>query len=127
MRRRLCQRTGTLTQLNQQIHKISNCTTILRTLKAQVLNLCFQVYCGEIAEKSIRGTLGSFFQLFVVTGILLVYILGWIASPMIASLICGIIPIIFGVCVFFCPESPTYLVSCKNASEVAQSYDYLYL
>lgn len=70
----------------------------------------FQVYCGEIAEKSIRGTLGSLFQLLITTGILMVYILGAFTSPQVTSLICGIIPIVFGICIFFCPESPTFLV-----------------
>lgn len=70
-----------------------------------------QVYCGEIADKSIRGKLGSFYQLMITAGILVGYILGWLLSARTASLICGIIPIVFGVCIFFCPESPTYLVS----------------
>lgn len=70
-----------------------------------------QVYCGEIAEKSIRGTLGSLFQLQVTAGILLVYILGAHVSAQTTSIVCGIIPIFFAVCIFFCPESPTFHVS----------------
>lgn len=75
--------------------------------------IALQVYCGEIAEKSIRGTLGSFYQLMITAGILFAYILGWLLSAKTTSLVCGVIPIVSGVCIFFCPESPTYLVS-KN-------------
>jgi len=37
-------------------------------------------YIGEIAESSIRGILGSFFQLQITIGILIVYFLGAIVS-----------------------------------------------
>lgn len=70
-----------------------------------------QVYTGEIAQKNIRGALGSFFQLLITIGILMVYVLGSFLSAKKTSFICGIVPILFGFCLLFCPESPTYLVS----------------
>ncbi|XP_070506783.1 facilitated trehalose transporter Tret1-like [Chironomus tepperi] len=68
------------------------------------------VYVGEIADKEIRGKLGSFFQLLITTGIMFVYILGAYSSSQITSSVCGFIPVLFGVCIFFCPESPTFYV-----------------
>ncbi|KRG06534.1 facilitated trehalose transporter Tret1-2 homolog isoform X2 [Drosophila mojavensis] len=76
------------------------------------------MYTGEIAQKDIRGTLGSFFQLMITIGILFVYGIGAGLKVFWMSIVCGILPIIFGVIFFFMPESPTYLVS-KNRSESA--------
>ncbi|EDW73091.2 uncharacterized protein Dwil_GK17357 [Drosophila willistoni] len=90
------------------------------------------MYTGEIAQKEIRGTLGSFFQLMITLGILFVYAIGAGLDVFYMSVVCGVLPIIFGVIFFFMPESPTYLVS-KNRSESAvqsiqwlrgQQYDY---
>ncbi|XP_030571757.1 facilitated trehalose transporter Tret1-2 homolog isoform X1 [Drosophila novamexicana] len=76
------------------------------------------MYTGEIAQKDIRGTLGSFFQLMITIGILFVYGIGAGLDVFWMSVVCGVLPIIFGVIFFFMPESPTYLVS-KNRSEAA--------
>ncbi|KAL7028219.1 hypothetical protein ACKWTF_005760 [Chironomus riparius] len=68
------------------------------------------VYVGEIADKEIRGKLGSFFQLLITTGIMLVFILGAYNSSQITSSVCAFIPLLFGFCIFFCPESPAFYV-----------------
>lgn len=67
-------------------------------------------YTGEIAQDSVRGTLGSFFQLMVTIGILFSYGIGASVSLFTLSILCGIIPLVFGAVFFFMPESPTYLV-----------------
>lgn len=69
------------------------------------------MYTGEIAEKEIRGMLGSFFQFLITIGILFVYVIGAFVTTFWLSVICAVIPLIFSVLVLFCPESPTYLVS----------------
>ncbi|KAH8257447.1 hypothetical protein KR038_010160 [Drosophila bunnanda] len=76
------------------------------------------MYTGEIAQKDIRGTLGSFFQLMITIGILFVYAIGAGLDIFWVSVICGILPLVFGVIFFFMPESPTYLVA-KDRSEGA--------
>lgn len=90
------------------------------------------MYIGEIAEKEIRGTLGSFFQLMVTTGILFVYAVGYDLKVFTFSILCGVLPLVFGAAFIFMPESPLYLVS-KNRSEDAikslkwlrgENYDY---
>lgn len=61
------------------------------------------MYIGEIAEKEIRGTLGSYFQLMITIGILFVYAVGAGVSVFWLSIICGLIPLIFGAVFFFMP------------------------
>lgn len=69
------------------------------------------MYTGEIAQKDIRGTLGSFFQLMITAGILFIYAIGAGLDVFAMSLVCGVIPLIFGAIFVFMPESPTYLAS----------------
>lgn len=71
-------------------------------------SLTAPVYTSEIAEKEIRGTLGSYFQLMVTVGILFVYVLGREVDAFVLSLVCGIVPLVFGVIFFFMPETPLY-------------------
>lgn len=63
-------------------------------------------YTGEIAQSSIRGTLGSYFQLMLVIGVLFSYIVGSVTSVFTLNLICASIPIIFGIVFMFMPETP---------------------
>lgn len=76
------------------------------------------MYIGEIAQKEIRGALGSFFQLMVTIGILFVYAVGYDLNVFTFSIICGVLPLVFAVAFVFMPESPLYLIS-KNRSEDA--------
>lgn len=67
-------------------------------------------YTSEIAQDSIRGTLGSYFQLMITVGILFSYAVGSYTSVFIFNILCTCIPIVFGLVFFFMPESPSYLV-----------------
>ncbi|KFB38860.1 AGAP001027-PA-like protein [Anopheles sinensis] len=78
-------------------------------------------YTAEIAQPSIRGTLGTFFQLMVTVGILFVYAVGAGVDVQLLSIICGIIPLVFGAIFFFMPESPYYFVEKGRYSEAAGS------
>ena len=82
-------------------------------------------YSAEIAEKEIRGVLGTFFQLLVIAGILFSYTVGAFAPIFITSIVCSIIPLVFGAIFCFMPESPVYLVIQKRESEAVQSYKWL--
>ncbi|KAK6618642.1 hypothetical protein RUM43_013033 [Polyplax serrata] len=77
------------------------------------------VYTAEIAENSIRGALGSYFQLMVTVGVLFVYVVGGKVSAQLLSIICGVVPLVFGAIFFFMPESPEYLLS-KDKEEAAK-------
>lgn len=76
-------------------------------------------YTSEIAQDSIRGTLGSYFQLMIVIGILFSYVVGSYTSIFVFNILCTCIPIVFGIVFFFMPESPSYLV-VKNKDEEAK-------
>ncbi|XP_055693277.1 facilitated trehalose transporter Tret1-2 homolog isoform X2 [Lutzomyia longipalpis] len=83
------------------------------------------MYTGEIASKEIRGILGSFFQLMVTIGILFVYAVGHGVNVFTLSIICAVIPLIFGVIFFFMPESPLYLVTKDKIGKATESIKWL--
>lgn len=69
------------------------------------------VYVGEIAQTSIRGQLLSYLMLYLNTGNLLAYILGYFLTMFVQSAISTSIVIVYLIAVFFIPESPRYFVS----------------
>ncbi|KAI4461916.1 sugar transporter [Holotrichia oblita] len=96
----------------------------LAGLAAGAMCVCAPMYIGEIAEASIRGALGSFFQMFICTGILLTAIFGSFLSWVWLSAFLGIFPIIFAASLFFMPETPIYLVKMRDLNEARQSLKY---
>lgn len=83
------------------------------------------LFIGEISQKEIRGTLGSFFQLMITIGILFVYAVGAGVNVFWLSIICGIIPLVFGAIFMFMPESPTYLVMKDNNQGAVKALKWL--
>lgn len=83
------------------------------------------MYTGEIASKQIRGILGSFFQLMVTIGILFVYAVGSGVNAFTVSIICGVIPLVFGAVFVFMPESPQYLVIKGESDKAVASIKWL--
>ncbi|XP_067633565.1 facilitated trehalose transporter Tret1-like [Eurosta solidaginis] len=81
--------------------------------------ICAPMYCTEISQKEVRGIIGSFFQLLITTGVLFSYVVGAFIKTFTFSMICAIIPLIFGLIFFFCPDSPRYLIA-KGKTEAAQ-------
>ncbi|XP_039300507.1 facilitated trehalose transporter Tret1 [Nilaparvata lugens] len=82
-------------------------------------SVAVNLYTSEIAENSVRGKLGTFYQLQITVGILYTYIAGIADNVQIISIICGVTPIVFMVCFVWMPESPAYLVS-KGRDEEAR-------
>ncbi|OXU25602.1 hypothetical protein TSAR_013695 [Trichomalopsis sarcophagae] len=79
------------------------------------------VYIGEIAEPSIRGTLGTFFPIFFSLGIVFSYIAGAYMSFLAFNGLCCalLVPFLVSV-VFFLPESPTWLVQKGRKPEACK-------
>ncbi|EFN60596.1 Solute carrier family 2, facilitated glucose transporter member 8 [Camponotus floridanus] len=75
------------------------------------------MYCGEIAETSIRGALGSFLQLFITIGLLYSYAIGPFVSYTVFWILCAILPVLFFVCFVMMPESPYFLLSKGRREE----------
>lgn len=83
------------------------------------------MYTAEIAESSIRGSLGSYFQLMLCVGILLSYVLGSAVSMFTLSLISAVVPLVFFGVFFFMPETPAYYLKKGNVNAARQSYRWL--
>lgn len=94
-------------------------------LAAGAICVCAPMYIGEIAEASIRGALGSFFQMFICTGILLTAVFGSFLSWVWLSVFLAVFPIIFALSLFFMPETPIYLVKVGNLGEARTAIRYL--
>ncbi|XP_018320241.1 facilitated trehalose transporter Tret1-like [Agrilus planipennis] len=78
------------------------------------------MYIGEISETSIRGTLTSFINIFMVGGELLCYAVGPYTSVMWFSIICAVFPALFVILFSFFPDSPQYFI-LKNNIPAAES------
>ncbi|CAK1550927.1 unnamed protein product [Leptosia nina] len=78
-------------------------------------------YTSEIAQDSIRGSLGSYFQLMVTVGILFAYAVGSYTSVFVFNILCTLVPIVFGIIFFFMPESPNFLVVKGRHEEAKES------
>lgn len=83
------------------------------------------MYIGEISTDDCRGALGSFMQLFIVTGILYVYSVGPYVSYNALQWACIVLPCIFAGTFFFMPESPYYYVGKGKKSEAIKALKFL--
>ncbi|XP_073816969.1 facilitated trehalose transporter Tret1-like [Musca autumnalis] len=83
------------------------------------------IYVAEISTDNVRGATGSLLNLFVVSGILYVYVIGPFVSYQMLQWCCLAVPIVFTVCYFFMPESPYYLVSKNRKDDALKSLQFL--
>ncbi|XP_033362154.1 facilitated trehalose transporter Tret1-like [Bombus vosnesenskii] len=79
------------------------------------------MYSAEISEKEIRGTLGVFFQLLLVIGILYAYCCGYARNIVVISILCGIAPLLFASIMTFMPESPLFYMAKDNEEAAKKS------
>ncbi|KAF2879593.1 hypothetical protein ILUMI_26575 [Ignelater luminosus] len=79
------------------------------------------MYTSEIAEKEIRGALGSYFQLLLTVGILFSYIMGLAVDPKTYTIVLAVIPLVFAAAFFFEPETPVYRMKQKREAEARES------
>ena len=79
------------------------------------------MYSAEISEKEIRGTLGVFFQLLLVIGILYAYCCGYARNIVVISILCGIAPLLFASIMTFMPESPLFYMAKENEEAAKKS------
>lgn len=79
------------------------------------------LYTNEIADKNIRGSLGSYFQLMVTAGILYAYIMGSLLNIKTYTFSCAFCICLFSILFFFQPETPLYFVRKNNFEKAKQS------
>jgi MFS transporter, sugar porter (SP) family len=82
------------------------------------------MFIGEIAESSVRGALGSYFQLMLTVGILYTYVVGAIANYIWLGILSGIVPVVFFLTFLRVPESPTYLMKKHRTENAKKSLQY---
>ncbi|XP_060807009.1 facilitated trehalose transporter Tret1-like [Amyelois transitella] len=78
------------------------------------------LYIGEIAETSIRGSLGAFFQLFLTVGILMSYVIGGWTHWRTLSVVLATLPPLLVIVFWWMPETPQYLLG-KNRRREAEA------
>ena len=79
------------------------------------------MYLGEIADKNIRGALGSLLKLMMNFGELYGHAIGPFVSYEILGYSCVIIPVIFFITFVWMPESPYYLLMRNRRLDAEKS------
>lgn len=74
-----------------------------------------------MAEKDIRGRLGSTLIILKLVGSLVVLCVGPYVSYTVLAVVCAILPIIFVGLYVFMPESPYYLVKVNQKEEAEKN------
>nr|CAI5820234.1 unnamed protein product [Callosobruchus analis] len=83
--------------------------------------VCAPLYTSEISETELRGTLGTFFQLFITIGILYTNVFGYFLGMTVYNVACAAVPIIFAVLFFFQPETPVYYLRKDHPDKAEKS------
>nr|ACU24752.1 AT02749p [Drosophila melanogaster] len=83
------------------------------------------MYVTEIAQVQYRGTMGCFFQLLIVFGILYAFVVGGFVKTFYFNIACAILPVIFFVLMIFMPESPIFLAQKGKAEKAEKSLKFL--
>jgi MFS family permease len=83
------------------------------------------LYVSEIAEDSVRGTLGSFFIFSINFGTLLMFVAGSYLSYTLVPQLMLALPIIFAATFVFLPETPQHLLKCGKAKQAENSLKFL--
>lgn len=83
------------------------------------------MYIGEIASNDLRGSLGSFMNLFMTLGFLIVNCIGPYLSFMFVQVVLLIFPCLFIVLFVNMPESPYYLLAQNRHDEALKALTFL--
>ncbi|XP_046738445.1 facilitated trehalose transporter Tret1-like [Diprion similis] len=79
------------------------------------------MYIAEFAEPSIRGVLGSIFQLFISAGVLYGFVFGTFLNYTWFAIICAQIDVVFLATYIWMPESPQWLMGQGRKSEASRA------
>ncbi|XP_072380301.1 facilitated trehalose transporter Tret1-like [Diabrotica undecimpunctata] len=80
------------------------------------------LYTSEIAHDSIRGALGTFFQLSITIGIFYCGVFGFVLPLIAFNITCCAIPLLFGVAFFFQPETPTFMLKQGHVEKAENTF-----
>lgn len=76
---------------------------------------------SEMADKELRGPLGSCLILFLNGGYLFSYVIGAFATFNQMNIYCSVFPVLFLILFYWIPESPTYLINQDRIEEAKES------
>ncbi|BES96141.1 Sugar (and other) transporter [Nesidiocoris tenuis] len=79
------------------------------------------MYVKEIAEDSVRGSLGTLFQIMMCCGITYTYAVGAVASYYSMAICCAVLPVLFVIIFAFAPETPSFLLKRNRRTEAERS------
>lgn len=79
------------------------------------------LYTNEIAQKDVRGSLGSYFQLMVVIGVLYAYSMGCFLAAVPYTISCAACVFAFFIMFCFQPETPLYFLKRGKFEEAKKS------
>ncbi|XP_011645679.1 facilitated trehalose transporter Tret1-like, partial [Pogonomyrmex barbatus] len=82
------------------------------------------MFTSEIAEQSIRGLLGTIFQLQITAGILFAYATAFTDSLHVIAILCSMAPALLLIFFPFIPESPAWLVMQGRKNEACDVLKY---
>ncbi|XP_052133107.1 facilitated trehalose transporter Tret1 [Frankliniella occidentalis] len=97
----------------------------LAGLAVGVVSVSAGIYVSEVAEPSVRGTLGSFFQLQITVGILLGFVAGLLNDPAHLAYVCMALPVLFAALFWRMPESPVFLLTRGQSKAARDSLHWL--
>ena len=84
-------------------------------------SLCVPVYVAEVASKDLRGGLGAMYQTSMTSGIFLSYCLGLALKRQWLAIVSSTIPAISVILMVMVPESPRWLIKCREDSAAASA------
>ncbi|KAF5269634.1 hypothetical protein FQR65_LT05973 [Abscondita terminalis] len=68
------------------------------------------MYTADIADVSVRGNLGSFFEFLIFVGVIIMSSCGAYVDYVVLTIIMGACSLTLGIAFLFFPDSPTYLI-----------------
>ncbi|KAK3928472.1 Facilitated trehalose transporter Tret1-2-like protein [Frankliniella fusca] len=68
------------------------------------------IYTSEVGESAVRGALGSYLELNICVGVLVVYLLGAYLPLLWLNLCCLVVPAVFAALFVWLPDSPRWLL-----------------
>uniref|UniRef100_A0A6P7F2Y3 Facilitated trehalose transporter Tret1-like n=1 Tax=Diabrotica virgifera virgifera TaxID=50390 RepID=A0A6P7F2Y3_DIAVI len=80
------------------------------------------LYTSEIAHESIRGALGTFFQLSITIGIFYCGVCGFTLPLIGFNISCCVIPLFFGAAFYFQPETPTFSLKQGHIEKAEEAF-----
>ncbi|XP_069690031.1 facilitated trehalose transporter Tret1-like isoform X2 [Periplaneta americana] len=97
---------------------------LLAGLATGVVSVVAPVYTSEVAETSVRGALGTLFQVMLTVGILFTYVVGAIADYTWLGIISATVPVALLLTFSRMPESPAHLVKVGKMDAAKKALRY---